>query len=648
MKNTNPSLSSQSIRQRIINFQYTPNFVGELEKDKEKFLGISKKQNPAIFNSDVLQEISKAIDLVGELFKDDVRGDGTKFYTHFLETAYILLTKFNFYDKDTIIAAILHDSVEDKNDLIKYEDIKNEFGDEVAQIVDGVTKITTASELEETFHTKFVGKIDYNDQELATIKKVFEAGLLNPKVFFVKFADRFHNINTLYGIKRAERRREIAQQTIDIYVPLIQFFGYEEPAKELRDLCLFHIIARNSEEAQNLYKKLVNIHSKERDRFLKLAQEHNVEMKIKDILASIPQSTNLVVAHKTLYDLYLAIGINSEDVPPTYQHFYWIIEIPFSTSAEHILEVIQQQLKNKFGYINSERLTNEINFSKGEQIYNQSIYRNTYLLPSNDFIEIVFNIVPTPRRNFDITDIIFKKQYHIMQNNQEYLAFIDLIEYLYKQNVPDKMKILFEYAKRLYPTDFVIVWTYNDKTAYTLPRGSTVFDLAHRIYKERVFRVLGGKIYRDVNPLMPEESYLKCEVVNLKNPLENGAWYDFLPSSTEILDTNGINPYTLSAIYALIKYKERRAKDNLTVRQILSKKVLLKGLDKTGLSSQITSLANTLNISFNDISLKRDESGVFFRGHLTADFNSMEQLNFFVIELAKIQEILHINVQESE
>jgi len=181
MKNTNPSLSSQSIRQRIINFQYTPNFVGDFEKDKEKFLEISKKQNPAIFNADVLQEISKAIDLVGELFKDDVRGDGTKFYTHFLETAYILLTKFNFYDKDTIIAAILHDSVEDKSDLIKYEDIKNQFGDEVAQIVDGVTKITTASELEETFHTKFVGKIDYNDQELATIKKVFEAGLLTPK-----------------------------------------------------------------------------------------------------------------------------------------------------------------------------------------------------------------------------------------------------------------------------------------------------------------------------------------------------------------------------------------------------------------------------------------------------------------------------------
>ena len=123
-------------------------------------------------------------------------------------------------DAETLMAALLHDVIED-TDFTK-EDISQQFSRTVAELVDGVTKLSHSSDKE------------YN--KAASFRKILQATLQDPRVIIIKLADRYHNMTTLEAL-RPDKRARIAQETFDIFVPMARLVGMNEMADNLEHLC---------------------------------------------------------------------------------------------------------------------------------------------------------------------------------------------------------------------------------------------------------------------------------------------------------------------------------------------------------------------------------------------------------------------------
>ena len=149
------------------------------------------------------------------------RASGDPYFSHPLEVAGILADlKF---DSNTIVTALLHDVVEDTAYGLKH--IKINFGEEISNLVDGVTKLS-----------KLEGRSDsFNQAE--NFRKLLLATSDDVRVLFVKLADRLHNMRTINFIKDENKRRRIANETLEIYSPIAERMGMQEIRTELDDLC---------------------------------------------------------------------------------------------------------------------------------------------------------------------------------------------------------------------------------------------------------------------------------------------------------------------------------------------------------------------------------------------------------------------------
>lgn len=170
------------------------------------------------------------------------RASGDPYFSHPIEVAGILMgMKF---DHNTIITALLHDTIEDTEATL--EDITRRFGDEVAKLVDGVTKLTRI-ELQSD-----------RTKQAENFRKLVLAMSQDIRVLLVKLADRTHNMRTLHYIKNPEKRRRIAAETMDIYVPLAERIGIREIKEELEDLAFSEL---NAEARESIKTRLEFLNS---------------------------------------------------------------------------------------------------------------------------------------------------------------------------------------------------------------------------------------------------------------------------------------------------------------------------------------------------------------------------------------------------
>ncbi len=193
------------------------------EMDKklyEKLIEKIKKYHPSK-NFDIVE---KAYNLAKEAHGDQKRKSGEPYIIHPLSVAYILASLE--LDLESIVAGILHDVIEDTK--YSYDDLKEIFSEEIAIIVDGVTKLE---------------KFTYSSKEelqAENYRKMFLAMAKDIRVILIKVADRLHNMRTLQYM-REEKQKEIAQETIDIYAPLATRLGIFKIKIELEDLCLRYL-----------------------------------------------------------------------------------------------------------------------------------------------------------------------------------------------------------------------------------------------------------------------------------------------------------------------------------------------------------------------------------------------------------------------
>ncbi len=148
------------------------------------------------------------------------RASGDPYFSHPVEVAG-LMTDLKL-DQETIITALLHDTVEDT--LATIEDIQNLFGPEVARLVDGVTKLSKIDTMAET------------ERAAENLRKFLLAMSEDIRVLLVKLADRLHNMRTLHFIRSPEKRARIARETMEIYAPLAERVGMYEYMREMQAL----------------------------------------------------------------------------------------------------------------------------------------------------------------------------------------------------------------------------------------------------------------------------------------------------------------------------------------------------------------------------------------------------------------------------
>lgn len=170
------------------------------------------------------KKILKAAERSKKLHAGQKRDSGEPYFIHPLQVAEILIG-MNM-DADAITAALLHDVLEDTR--MSRSDLRKEFGKEVESLVNGVTKISVVKAKNKSV------------QESDTIRKMLLAMVKDIRVILIKLADKLHNMRTL-DFKSPQRRREIAQETLDIYAPLASRLGISWLKDELEDLSLKHI-----------------------------------------------------------------------------------------------------------------------------------------------------------------------------------------------------------------------------------------------------------------------------------------------------------------------------------------------------------------------------------------------------------------------
>ena len=185
----------------------------------DSLLAQVKAYNP---NAD-LARIRRAHDLAASAHAAQMRSTGDPYITHCLAVAGILAEVH--LDEDSIVAGLLHDVPEDTN--VPLETIREQFGDEVAMRVDGVTKLSQL-------------RFGMDEAEAESLRKMFIAMAEEARVVLIKLADRLHNMRTLYA-RPPDKQVKIAHETMEIYAPLANRLGIYTIRRELEDLSLKYL-----------------------------------------------------------------------------------------------------------------------------------------------------------------------------------------------------------------------------------------------------------------------------------------------------------------------------------------------------------------------------------------------------------------------
>ena len=257
------------------------------EKLIEKVLSYNPKAD--------IEKISSAYELASDAHKDQKRISGTPYISHPLEVATIVADMQ--MDVDSICAALLHDVVEDTS--YSREDIKNKFGEQVALLVDGVTKLD---------------KIEFSSKEerdMENLRKMFLAMASDIRVIIIKFADRMHNLSTLISMSE-EKQREKARETLSVFAPLAHRLGMYKIKWELEDLSLKYL------DPVAFYEIMKGINQKrqEREQYIDL-----IKLDLKQKLSELNIHCKIDGRPKHFYSIYRKMYTQNKTLDQIYDLF---------------------------------------------------------------------------------------------------------------------------------------------------------------------------------------------------------------------------------------------------------------------------------------------------------------------------------------
>ncbi len=436
--------------------------------------------------------INRAYETAREAHRHQSRGSGESYINHPLAVARIVADIG--LDEVSLAAALLHDAVEDTE--ITLSDVQLGFGDEVAQIVDGVTKLERLQ-----FDSK-------EAQQAATMRKMLVAMAKDLRVLVIKLADRLHNMRTI-GAMPHEKQERIAHETLDIYAPLAHRLGMQEIKQQLEDLSFAALYPKRFAELDHL----VATRSPERDVYLaKVIAEVRVHLRELGIEAEI---TGRGKHLWSLYEKMVQKGREFDDI--------------FDLIA---VRIIVDSVKDCYAALGCVH---------GHYKHVQGRFKDYIAMPKFNLYQSLHTTVIGPGGKAVEIQIRTREMHHRAEwGVAAHWAYKDAeggdIDWLnriidWQADVNDP-KTFMENLKTDLEQDEVFVFTPKGKVI-TLPVGSTTVDFAYAVHTEVGHRCIGAKINGRLVPISTEvRSGDTCEIFTSKvdTAAPSRDWMEFVRS----------------------------------------------------------------------------------------------------------------------
>jgi len=392
--------------------------------------------------------LSKAYSFALDAHKNQKRDSGDPYLSHPVAVADIL-TELKL-DSATIATGLLHDTIEDTK--ATYKTVEKEFGKEVADLVDGVTKI---SELE--------GKI-INNSKAENIRKLILATSKDIRVLLVKLADRLHNMRTLNSILDGNRRKRIAKETMEIYAPLSDRMGMNHIRDELEDLSFQNL----NPDARNLVVERLSLNKINRENsFKKISVNFNKVLKSNGIEAKI------VGREKTPFSIWRKMQSKRVSLEQLTDIIGFRIIVPDVNSCYKVLGIFHTNWSTIPGRFKDYISTPKIN--------NYKSIHTSVIGPNNERVEI--QIRTKQMHDFAERGIashwVYRSSEKVSQLAlKEYDWLRDLVEIMEKETNTEHFM---EYTKLQMFQDNVFCFTPKGEVI-KLPREATPIDFAYAVH----------------------------------------------------------------------------------------------------------------------------------------------------------------------
>ena len=280
------------------------NEVGQNDFDGITTLLTSLERTGKNYDTD---KIKKAYLLAKSLHEGQFRYSGEPYITHPVSVAEIAASLG--LDTDSICAALLHDTVEDCGNDIDIPTLEKEFGAEVAQLVDGLTKLVS------------IPFSDKEEQHVEDLRKMFLAMAKDVRVIFIKLCDRLHNMRTL-GVKKDEKRRTTALETMHVFAPLAHRLGMQRMKHELENRSLEYLDPIGYEEIRNDIEKrygesrdfIERARTKVSDKLTEAGIGFTLEGRVKSVYSIYRKMYQQNKSFEEIFDFYaLRVIVNTEE-----------------------------------------------------------------------------------------------------------------------------------------------------------------------------------------------------------------------------------------------------------------------------------------------------------------------------------------------
>lgn len=509
-----------------------------------------------------LERITRAYYLCIDGHRNIKRKSGEPYYIHPLKVALSLLRTFSITDNESVIAALLHDTVEDVEG-ITYGTIRSKFGGDVAQIVDGVTKIK--------------GATTRNMDKAATYGKLFLTLVNDIRTIYIKLADRLDNMKTLFHLS-PDRQKAIAYETLNFYTPFCQRLGLTKIRRDFEDLSLYFI----DPEAFDIIRTSLENKGRIFVEYMK-----NFIMQIGTELFSKQIPHIITIEHKHVYEIYkmIEMGKTLKEI----DNFYSMV---ITLDTEDFTECyrVYGVIANVFGPVSS-----LIDYIARPKINLYRALHSTHLGPGRKMVEIIIRTKEMDKIAVEGISSIYplnQSQKHIQFSEYEISEWVEWMQNVIESKDEDAIqKIWGSIRKNLYEDEITIYG--KDGVEYKLPKGSCPIDLAFKIDQTVALHCISAKINGKIMNLDYElKDNDQVELLTSPNQNPEEEWQDYVVTNKAIV---GLFNYFLDNG----KTKVQVIKKPENTKEI---KIKITCEDRPGLLHDITGSIGEINIKRISIS----------------------------------------------
>lgn len=448
-----------------------------------------------------LSKIVSAYEFAAKAHEGQKRSSGQAYIIHPLAVAYILLELG--MDTDTICAALLHDVVEDTPATL--DDLKKRFGQDVAMLVDGVTKLSKIP-----IFTK-------EEQRAENIRKILLAMSQDIRVMIIKLCDRLHNMRTL-KYRPHDKQRNTALETMNIYAPIAHRLGIRAVKEELEDLAFHYLDPFAYSEIEHILENK----KEEREAFIETIKSRISQRFKSEDFAEPPQIDGRV---KSIYGIYKKIFLNHKNIDEVYDKYAVRIIVSTISECYNVLGLIHDMfrpLPNRFkDYISTPKSNNYRSLHTtvlGKEGIPFEVQIRTWEMHG----EAEYGIAAHWK---------YKEGISGRDKMEQRLAWVRQI--IEAQQTSDDVEEIVRIIKTDLAPEDIVVMTPKGKSV-DLPVNSTVIDFAYRIHTQIGHKTVGAKVDGRIVPLDYKlQTGQICEILTSKDPDKgpNRAWLNIVKTN---------------------------------------------------------------------------------------------------------------------